>query len=86
MAGFLDSAGGGGWGPVATTPLLSRGRLEPRRVVGSVDTSEFLVALAASLGFLWFLGSNCSTFGGLVGSKTARPDSGYRRWWYNYHY
>ena len=58
MAGFLDSAGGGGWGPVATTTLLSRGRLEPRRVVGSVDTSEFLVALAASLGFLWFLGSS----------------------------
>lgn len=58
VAGFLDAGGGGGWGPVATTTLLSRGRLEPRRVVGSVDTSEFLVALAASIGFLWFLGGS----------------------------
>ncbi|MFC4003564.1 sulfite exporter TauE/SafE family protein [Prauserella oleivorans] len=52
VAGFVDASGGGGWGPVATTTLLSSGRLEPRKVVGSVDTSEFIVALAASLGFL----------------------------------
>ncbi|EHR61939.1 sulfite exporter TauE/SafE family protein [Saccharomonospora cyanea] len=52
VAGFVDASGGGGWGPVATTSLLSSGRLEPRKVVGSVDTSEFIVALAASLGFL----------------------------------
>jgi hypothetical protein len=31
--------------------------MEPRKVVGSVDTSEFLVALAASIGFLVGLGS-----------------------------
>jgi uncharacterized membrane protein YfcA len=52
VAGFVDASGGGGWGPVATTTLLSSGRLEPRKVVGSVDTSEFIVALAASAGFL----------------------------------
>lgn len=52
VAGFVDASGGGGWGPVATTTLLSSGRLEPRKVVGSVDTSEFIVALAASIGFL----------------------------------
>lgn len=52
VAGFLDASGGGGWGPVATSSLLASGRLEPRKVVGSVDTSEFVVALAASLGFL----------------------------------
>jgi hypothetical protein len=51
IAGFVDATGGGGWGPVATTTLLSSGRLEPRKVVGSVDTSEFIVALAASAGF-----------------------------------
>ncbi|QFU94439.1 sulfite exporter TauE/SafE family protein [Amycolatopsis sp. YIM 10] len=55
VAGFVDATGGGGWGPVATTTLLSSGRLEPRKVVGSVDTSEFIVALAASLGFLFTL-------------------------------
>jgi uncharacterized membrane protein YfcA len=56
-AGFIDATGGGGWGPVATPTLLATGKMEPRKVVGSVDTSEFLVALAASLGFLVSLGS-----------------------------
>lgn len=56
-AGFVDATGGGGWGPVATPTLLASGRMEPRKVVGSVDTSEFLVALAASAGFLVALGS-----------------------------
>ena len=48
----------GGWGPVATPALLVSGRIEPRKVIGSVDTSEFLVAGAASLGFLIGLGSD----------------------------
>ena len=51
-AGFLDAAGGGGWGPISTPTLLSSGRMEPRKVVGTVDTSEFVVALCASAGFL----------------------------------
>jgi uncharacterized membrane protein YfcA len=55
--GFIDATGGGGWGPVATPTLLASGRMEPRKVVGSVDTSEFLVALSASAGFLVALGS-----------------------------
>lgn len=57
VAGFVDATGGGGWGPVATPALLVTGRLEPRRVIGSVDTAEFLVAGAASVGFLIGLGS-----------------------------
>ena len=52
IAGFLDAAGGGGWGPISTPTLLSSGRMEPRKVVGTVDTSEFIVALCASIGFL----------------------------------
>jgi uncharacterized membrane protein YfcA len=52
VAGFLDAAGGGGWGPISTPTLLSSRRMEPRKVVGTVDTSEFVVALSASLGFL----------------------------------
>lgn len=56
VAGFLDATGGGGWGPVGTPALLASGRLEPRRVVGSIDTAEFLVAVSASLGFLVGLG------------------------------
>lgn len=57
VAGFVDATGGGGWGPVATPALLVSGRMEPRKVIGSVDTSEFLVAAAASIGFLIGLGS-----------------------------
>jgi uncharacterized membrane protein YfcA len=57
VGGALDSIGGGGWGPVGTTTLLSSGRLEPRKVVGSIDTSEFVVAVGGSLGFLFALGS-----------------------------
>lgn len=52
FAGFLDAMGGGGWGPISTPTLLSSGRMEPRKIIGTVDTSEFLVALAASVGFL----------------------------------
>ncbi len=57
FAGAMDAIGGGGWGPVGTTSLLSSGRLEPRKVVGSIDTSEFVVAVGGSLGFLLALGS-----------------------------
>jgi hypothetical protein len=56
VAGFIDATGGGGWGPVSTPALLVTGRVEPRRVIGSVDTSEFLVSVAASAGFLLALG------------------------------
>jgi uncharacterized membrane protein YfcA len=57
-AGFIDSTGGGGWGPVATPALLVSGRMEPRKVVGSVDTAQFLVAAAATLGFMIGLGTH----------------------------
>ena len=57
VGGTLDAIGGGGWGPVGTTSLLSSGRLAPRTVVGSVSASEFVVAAGASLGFLMALGS-----------------------------
>jgi uncharacterized membrane protein YfcA len=56
VAGFVDAAGGGGWGPVTTPTLLTFGRLEPRRAIGTASASEFLVALAASAGFLAGLG------------------------------
>ena len=57
VGGFVDATGGGGWGPVATTTLLARGRTAPRTVVGSVDTAELMVTAAASAGFLAGLGT-----------------------------
>jgi uncharacterized protein len=77
VAGFVDATGGGGWGPVGTPALLASGRMEPRKVIGSIDTSEFLVALAASLGFLVALGSQGIDFAWvgalLVGGLIAAP-------------
>lgn len=57
VAGFVDATGGGGWGPVATPTLLATGKMEPRKIIGSVDASEFMVAAAASAGFLCSLGA-----------------------------
>ncbi|MDO0932836.1 sulfite exporter TauE/SafE family protein [Streptomyces sp. DG2A-72] len=77
VAGFLDATGGGGWGPVGTPALLASGRMEPRKVIGSIDTSEFLVAVAASLGFLFSLGSQGIDFvwvaAFLIGGLVAAP-------------
>jgi uncharacterized protein len=58
VAGFLDAVGGGGWGPLATPTMLASGRMEPRKVIGTVSTSEFVVALCASIGFLVSLDSS----------------------------
>ena len=79
FAGALDAVGGGGWGPVGTSSLLASGRLEPRKVVGSVDTAEFVVAVGGSLGFL--VGSAPTASSGATSSpdgrrRGGRPDRG----------
>ncbi|TDD02415.1 sulfite exporter TauE/SafE family protein [Nonomuraea deserti] len=77
LAGFVDSTGGGGWGPVGTPAILASGRLAPRKVIGSIDASEFLVAIAASAGFFVGLGSENITFSWvvvlLIGGVIAAP-------------
>src|SRR4051794_950970 len=55
VAGFLDASGGGGWGPVATTTLVGSGHA-PRTAVGSVNTTEFFVTIAAATTFFVELG------------------------------
>lgn len=57
-AGIVDAMGGGGWGPITSSTLLASDRMEPRKVVGSVSASEFLVTLGASAGFLVGLGAS----------------------------
>jgi uncharacterized protein len=56
VAGFLDASGGGGWGPVATSTLVGSGHA-PRMAVGSVNTTEFLVTVAAATTFFVELGA-----------------------------
>lgn len=50
LGGFVDTSGGGGWGPVVTTTLVGTGH-DPRTTIGSVNFAEFFLTLtsAASL-------------------------------------
>lgn len=77
VAGFVDATGGGGWGPVGTPAILASGRLAPRKVIGSIDASEFLVAIAASVGFFVGIGSENIDFSWvavlLIGGVIAAP-------------
>jgi uncharacterized membrane protein YfcA len=57
VAGFLDASGGGGWGPVATSSLIGSGHA-PRTTVGSVNTTEFFVTIAAATTFFIELGAS----------------------------
>jgi uncharacterized membrane protein YfcA len=50
--GFVDASGGGGWGPVVTPTLMTTSGMEPRKIIGTVSASEFIVAISASTGFL----------------------------------
>jgi uncharacterized membrane protein YfcA len=55
LGGFLDSFGGGGWGPIVTTTLITKGR-SPRFVIGTVSITEFFVTLASAFTFFTLLG------------------------------
>ena len=65
VGGFLDASGGGGWGPVTTSTLMAASRMQPRKIIGTVSGSEFIVSVAASAGFLLALGS-AGIDGGIV--------------------
>jgi uncharacterized membrane protein YfcA len=75
VGGFLDAAGGGGWGPVVTGNLLVQGA-EPRKTIGTVNTSEFLVTLTSAIAFIATLGLaafSTATLGLLIGGIIAAP-------------
>jgi hypothetical protein len=74
VGGFLDSFGGGGWGPIVTTTLITRGR-SPKYVIGSVSLTEFFVTLASAFTFFTLLGvSHWQTIVALViGGLVAAP-------------
>ena len=75
FGGFLDAAGGGGWGPVVTSNLLIQGA-DPRKVVGTVNSVEFFLTLAVSATFIYHLGIADlagATLGLLIGGVLAAP-------------
>jgi len=75
VGGFLDAAGGGGWGPIVTSNLLVQGA-EPRKVIGTVNTSEFFLTVVISATFIAALGPRAfvdATIGLLIGGIAAAP-------------
>ena len=74
FGGFMDSIGGGGWGPIVSSTLIAGGR-HPRYTVGSVNLAEFFVALASSLTFFAVIGlSHIQIIIGLIlGGVIAAP-------------
>ena len=75
VGGFLDAAGGGGWGPVVTSNLLIQGE-DPRKVVGTVNTVEFFLTITVSAAFIYHLGIADvagPTLGLLIGGLAAAP-------------
>jgi hypothetical protein len=75
VGGFLDAAGGGGWGPVVTSNLLIQGA-DPRKVVGTVNSAEFFLTVTISAAFIYHLGVADlagATLGLLIGGLLAAP-------------
>jgi len=75
IGGFLDAAGGGGWGAIVTSNLLVQGS-NPRHTIGTVNTAEFFVTVTISATFLATLGWKAfttATLGLLIGGVAAAP-------------
>jgi uncharacterized membrane protein YfcA len=76
FGGFIDAAGGGGWGPVVTTTLVGSGH-DPRTTIGSVNFAEFFLTLAGAASFSLLMETNAWTiiaglvFGGLFAAPFA---------------
>jgi uncharacterized membrane protein YfcA len=75
LGGFLDAAGGGGWGGIVTSNLLVQGS-NPRKTIGTVNTAEFFVTITISATFVVTLGwaaFTIATVGLLIGGVCAAP-------------
>ena len=75
VGGFLDAAGGGGWGAIVTSNLLVQGS-NPRHTIGTVNTAEFFLTVTISATFLATLGweaFTAATLGLLIGGVLAAP-------------
>ena len=77
--GFLDAAGGGGWGPIVTSNLIVQGSA-PRTAIGTVNTAEVFLALAITITFaasIGFSAMGVPALGLLIGGLAAAPFGGF---------
>lgn len=74
IGGFLDSFGGGGWGPIVTSSLIAKGR-NPKYTVGTVCLTEFFVTVASATTFFITVGVSHwnVVLGLLIGGGIAAP-------------
>lgn len=83
VGGFMDAAGGGGWGPIVTSNLLVQGG-DPRTTIGTVNTAEFFLTVTISAAFLVSIGIQgfsgdffLPVIGLLIGGMAAAPLGAY---------
>jgi len=74
FGGFVDAAGGGGWGPVVTTTLVGTGN-DPRMTIGSVNLAEFFLTFISAGVFAMLVDENpwVTVAGLVVGGMFAAP-------------
>jgi uncharacterized membrane protein YfcA len=78
FGGFMDTTGGGGWGPIVTTSLVGAGH-DPRTTIGSVNFAEFFLTVTVAAAFFRILDDSVwMIVGGLVaGGMFAAPFAAY---------
>lgn len=74
FGGFMDTTGGGGWGPIVTTSLVGAGH-DPRTTIGSVNFAEFFLTVTVAAAFFTILDSTVWIFvaGLALGGLFAAP-------------
>ncbi|GAA0527432.1 sulfite exporter TauE/SafE family protein [Chitinophaga japonensis] len=74
FGGFMDAIGGGGWGPIVTSTLLSKGRAV-HYTIGSVNAAEFFISASSATTFLIFTGVDSwqVIIGLIIGGVMASP-------------
>jgi uncharacterized protein len=78
LGGFVDTTGGGGWGPVVTTTLVGTGQ-DPRTTIGSVNFAEFFLTLGSAITFTALVGFGpwMIVAGLIIGGLFAAPFAAY---------
>ncbi len=77
IGGFLDSLGGGGWGPIVTGKLLSDG-YKPAQTVGTVNLVKFFITAVQTVAFIITIGIGDYLrviLGLIIGGVLAAPPS-----------
>jgi uncharacterized protein len=74
LGGFVDTSGGGGWGPVVTTTLVGTGH-NPRTTIGTVNFAEFFLTLASAAALFVLVDENIwhVVVGLILGGLIAAP-------------